>query len=126
MSYAHLNQYERYQIQHLHHAGFSSREIAEQVERDPSTIPSVMSFVAMPASTLMMRTRRIGRAHNADTRRARGRGSARTSGRPWKRVRPKDGVPSRLLATAKGCDLSAYTDAKLQQIEDKLNQPENG
>jgi IS30 family transposase len=26
----------------------------------------------------------------------------------------------------KGCDLSAYTEANLQQIEDKLNQPKNG
>jgi IS30 family transposase len=35
MSYAHLSQYERYQIQHLHHAGCSSREIAEQVDGSP-------------------------------------------------------------------------------------------
>lgn len=38
MSYSHLSQYERYQIQHLHRAGFSSRAIGEQIERSPSTI----------------------------------------------------------------------------------------
>lgn len=38
MSYAHLSQAERYQIQHLHRGGFSSREIGEQIDRSSSTI----------------------------------------------------------------------------------------
>jgi IS30 family transposase len=38
MSYAHLSQHERYQIQHLHRGGFSSNEIAEQIERSASTV----------------------------------------------------------------------------------------
>lgn len=38
MSYTHLSQYERYQIQHLHRGGFSSGAIGEQIERSPSTI----------------------------------------------------------------------------------------
>ena len=38
MSYTHLSQYERYQIQHLHRGGFSSRAIGEQIERSASTI----------------------------------------------------------------------------------------
>lgn len=38
MSYTHLSQYERYQIQLLHRGGFSSRGIGEQIERSPSTI----------------------------------------------------------------------------------------
>ena len=38
MSYMHLSQYERCQIQHLHHGGFSSRAIGEQIARSPSTI----------------------------------------------------------------------------------------
>jgi IS30 family transposase len=38
MSYAHLSQDERYQIQHLRRGGFSVREIAKQIERSPSTV----------------------------------------------------------------------------------------
>ena len=38
MSYTHLSQYERYQIQLLHRGGFSSRAIGEQIARSPSTI----------------------------------------------------------------------------------------
>ena len=38
MSYTDLSPYERYQIQHLHRGGFSSRGIGEQIERSPSTI----------------------------------------------------------------------------------------
>ena len=38
MSYTHLSQYERYQIQPLHRGGFSSRAVGEQIERSPSTI----------------------------------------------------------------------------------------
>jgi IS30 family transposase len=38
MSYTHLSQDERYQIQHLHGGGFSSREIASELARDGSTI----------------------------------------------------------------------------------------
>ena len=38
MSYTHLRQDERYQIQHLHRGGFSSNEIAEEIERLASTV----------------------------------------------------------------------------------------
>jgi IS30 family transposase len=38
MSYAHLSQDERYQIQHLRRGGFSVRYIAKQIERSPSTV----------------------------------------------------------------------------------------
>lgn len=38
MSYAHLSQYERYQIEHLCKGGFSIRAIAEQIDRDASTV----------------------------------------------------------------------------------------
>jgi IS30 family transposase len=38
MSYTHLSQDERYQIQHLHGGGFSTREIGIQLERAATTI----------------------------------------------------------------------------------------
>lgn len=38
LSYTHLSQDERYQIQHLHRGGFSIRDIGEHLQRDPSTI----------------------------------------------------------------------------------------
>ena len=38
MSYTHLSQDERYQIQHLHGGGFSAREIGAQWERAATTI----------------------------------------------------------------------------------------
>lgn len=38
MSYTHLSQDERYQIQHLHRGGFSSIQIGEQIQRSPSTV----------------------------------------------------------------------------------------
>ena len=38
MSYAHLSQYERYQIQHLRKGGFSIRAVAAHIDRDASTI----------------------------------------------------------------------------------------
>lgn len=38
MSYAHLSQYERYQIQHLHRGGFTRREIAEHIGRPACTV----------------------------------------------------------------------------------------
>lgn len=38
MSYTHLGQYERYQIQHLHRGGFSARAIGKQLDRSSSTI----------------------------------------------------------------------------------------
>jgi len=38
MSYTHLSQDERYQIQHLHWGGFSSREISAELKRAATTI----------------------------------------------------------------------------------------
>lgn len=38
MSYAHLIQYERYQIQHWLAAGYSCREIGHRLGRSPSTV----------------------------------------------------------------------------------------
>lgn len=38
MSYAHLSQDERYQIQHLHHDHFSARAIGKRIARAPSTV----------------------------------------------------------------------------------------
>ena len=38
MSYTHLSQDERYQIQTLHRSGFSTREIGELIQRDASTL----------------------------------------------------------------------------------------
>ena len=38
MSYTHLSQDERYQIQHLHGGNFSSREIAIELKRAATTI----------------------------------------------------------------------------------------
>ena len=38
MSFAHLSQDERYQIQHLHGGGFSAREISAQMQRASTTI----------------------------------------------------------------------------------------
>ncbi len=38
MSYAHLSQDERYQIQHLHHENFSARAIGKRIARAPSTV----------------------------------------------------------------------------------------
>ena len=46
MSTTHLSQHERYQIQHLHRGGFFSREIGEDVKRDPSTISREMARTA--------------------------------------------------------------------------------
>ncbi|MBB6187600.1 helix-turn-helix domain-containing protein [Rhodanobacter sp. MP7CTX1] len=38
MSYTHLSQDERYQIQHLHSGGFSAGEIGAQIQRARTTI----------------------------------------------------------------------------------------
>jgi Transposase and inactivated derivatives, IS30 family len=38
MSYTHLSQDERYQIQHLHNGGFSAGEIGAQMQRAATTI----------------------------------------------------------------------------------------
>lgn len=38
MSYTHLSQDERYQIQHLHNAGFSAGEIGTELKRAATTI----------------------------------------------------------------------------------------
>jgi len=38
MSYTHLSQDERYQIQHLHRGGFSAREISAELKRAATTI----------------------------------------------------------------------------------------
>ncbi len=38
MSYTHLSQDERYQIQHLHNGGFSAGEISKQIQRSATTI----------------------------------------------------------------------------------------
>ena len=56
MSYTHLSQDERYQIQTLHRGDWSAHEIGEQLERDPSTISreiarnaGVEGYAARPA-----------------------------------------------------------------------------
>ena len=65
MSYMHLSQDERYQVQHLHRGGFSYREIAKETGRHPVTIGREV--------------RRNGDAN--DVYRARNRASTPNSGR---------------------------------------------
>ena len=72
MSYTHLSQETRYQIQGLREGGWSLREIGKQVSRDPSTI-TVASSTETQATKATLRSRRIGRASSAGMPRARNR-----------------------------------------------------
>ena len=55
MSYAHLSQDERYQIQHLHGGGFSTREIAVELKRAATTISRGLQRNACDAGTYQAR-----------------------------------------------------------------------
>ena len=55
MSYAHLSQDERYQIQHLHGCGFSAREIAVELKRAATTISRELQRNAGDAGTYQAR-----------------------------------------------------------------------
>lgn len=65
MNYTHLIQHERYQIQSWHSAGVSMREIADRLERHPSTISRELRRNTSPSSLYYFET-----AHRKACRRA--------------------------------------------------------
>lgn len=79
MSYTHLIQHERYQIQTWHAAGISLREIAERLQRDASTISRELRRNAAPSGAYYFET-----AHRKACRRARKcRSHPSISGQLW-------------------------------------------
>lgn len=56
MSYAHLSQDERYQIQPLHRGGFSAREISAELKRAATTISRELRRNAGDAAKYLART----------------------------------------------------------------------
>jgi IS30 family transposase len=134
MSYTHLSQDERYQIQHLHRGGFSASEIGRQIRRATTTISRELrrnasdgvAYQARPAHRQSMKRR-----HAAST-------LARIHPDRWSAVdarlaehwSPEQITAEALISheriyqhiAADRQRLGAYSDADIQAIEDKLNQ----